>query len=295
VDVLKDKYKIDTIYTQSDLMNEVECNVNDNSVQPIVYSDNLASVLAKNLKLDYNSEKPFAVLIGEGCSDKKDISVKVNDKEHIIKLNGSYDDVSDSLQSVLRSIGTYLLMNEKAASEIGCKTDTFSSVLLETNEKITIESINEEFEGIELVVEDMNEGKKQSAQQLLGIVMLAIYIVAATILLSFMIINNTIRENAVTRKREFGIMCAIGMKRKSLCKICCWENVILNVISCVAGTVLSLPINIYITMTLHNNIRVSATAYVVVIAVFTTVTAFFSYLFMKKYENSSIVDMIKID
>ncbi|MBR5513163.1 MAG: FtsX-like permease family protein [Ruminococcus sp.] len=295
VDVLKDKYKIDTIYTQSDLMNEVECNVNDNSVQPIVYSNNLASVLAKNLKLDYNSEKPFAVLIGEGCSDKKDISVKVNDKEHIIKLNGSYDDVSDSLQSVLRSIGTYLLMNEKAASEIGCKTDTFSSVLLETNEKITIESINEEFEGIELVVEDMNEGKKQSAQQLLGIVMLAIYIVAATILLSFMIINNTIRENAVTRKREFGIMCAIGMKRKSLCKICCWENVILNVISCVAGTVLSLPINIYITMTLHNNIRVSATAYVVVIAVFTTVTAFFSYLFMKKYSNSSIVDMIKID
>lgn len=295
IDVLKEKHDIDTVYTQSDIMNDVECSVGENSVQTIVYSGNLAEILAENLKLDYNDKEPFAVLIGENCAEKTEIGVKVNDKEYNVKLNDAYDDVSDSLQSVLRSIGTYLLINEKTASDIGCEIDKYSSILLEMDEKLTIESLSEELGGIEFVVEDMNEGKKQSAQQLFGIVMLAVYIVAATILLSFMIINNTIKENAATRKREFGIMCAIGMKKENLCKICCWENMILNAISVIAGVILSVPLNIYLTLILHNSIRISAMAYIIVMVVFSVVTLFFAYSFMKKYSNSSIVDMIKVD
>ena len=70
---------------------------------------------------------------------------------------------------------------------------------------------------------------------------------------------------------------------------------ILNAISVIAGIILSVPLNIYLTLILHNSIRISAMAYIIVMVVFSVVTLFFAYSFMKKYSNSSIVDMIKID
>jgi len=78
------------------------------------------------------------------------------------------------------------------------------------------------------------------------------YIVVATLVLSFMIVSNTIQENMASKKKEFGIMRAIGLSRKSLCTVACYENLILTLIAVFISLPVSILLNTYFSLILFD-------------------------------------------
>lgn len=119
--------------------------------------------------------------------------------------------------------------------------------------------------------------------------------VILTISFSFLIIGSSIRENVILRKREYGIMRSIGMKISELCKIYCIENFILTIVSCVPAMVVSVFINIYLSIIMFDEIRISIPIYILVFVVFIIVIELFTYCYMKKYMNNSIVDVMRYE
>lgn len=286
------KYSVSEVYTEKSLY-QYKTNIKD--LRTVVYSDNLIKVLTENLDLKYNKDEEFAVLFTNNDTKINTLQLNSEDKTYNINLNNCYSSENTfSFASYAGISGNSLVINSKTAAKIDVDAVTYSSLLIKTDEKITKSDLSDIL-GNDILFEDMNEGKSESKNQLLGMIILAGYIVSATVFISFLIIGSSIRENVILRKREYGIMRSIGMKISELCKIYCIENFILTIVSCVPAMVVSVFINIYLSIIMFDEIRISIPIYILVFVVFIIVIELFTYCYMKKYMNNSIVDVMRYE
>ena len=123
-------------------------------------------------------------------------------------------------------------------------------------------------------------------------VIIAGYIVVATIVLSFRIISNTIKENMASKKSEYGVMRAMGLKLKDLWTVACHENFILTMIAVAISIPLSFIVNAYLSLILFEEVKISKLAYLLVNVIFVGAIELFAYFNIKSCTNDSIVEMI---
>ena len=177
------------------------------------------------------------------------------------------------------------------AENLDYTTGNYCAFLVETNEDLS-ELSDIDFSTNKVYITNLHSGKEDAEAQLLGMIIISIYIVTATVLLSFMIISNTIKENMANKKSEYGVMRAMGLSLKNLWTVVCYENFILTVISCAISIPVSLIINSYLTFILFDEIRISAFAYVLVNLLFICLIELFAYFNIRNNTNDSIVEMI---
>ena len=123
-------------------------------------------------------------------------------------------------------------------------------------------------------------------------IVVAIYIVIATVILSFMIISNTIKENMASKKAEYGVMRAMGLSLKNLWTVACHENLILILIAVAVSIPISLIVNAYLSLILFQEIKISILAYLLVNLILIGLIELFAYFNIKTSTNDSIVEMI---
>ena len=107
-----------------------------------------------------------------------------------------------------------------------------------------------------------------------------------------MIISNTIKENMVSKKAEYGVMRAMGLSLKKLWVVACHENLILTLIAVFISLPLSLIVNAYLSLILFEEIRISILAYLAVNLAFIGLIELFAYFIVRTSTKDSIIEMI---
>jgi len=167
----------------------------------------------------------------------------------------------------------------------------YCAFLVETDSTLS-ELMDIPFSAETVYVTNLHDGKSDAESQLLGMIIIAGYIVTATVVLSFMIISNTIKENMASRKTEYGVMRAMGLPLRNLWTIACHENLILTLIAVSISVPLSLTVNTYLSLIMFDEVKISVLAYIAVNLIFAGLIQLFAYFNIKVSANNSIVEMI---
>ena len=264
----------------------------DSSLQILIYDDNLWQKFAEINNIKYNSTQPFSVFISE--NEYKDETFNIHSSQGSNEFTVKPDirlDTANKLSYAIFSQENTLIVNEKLAESKGINDIGYCAFLVDTDKDLS-ELLNIDFSTDKVYITNLHDGKKDAEEQLLGMIIISIYIVIATVVLSFMIISNTIKENMASKKAEYDVMRAIGLSLKNLWTVVCYENFILTMIACVTSIPLSLLINSYLTFMLFDEIKISIFAYLSVNLLFMCLIELFTYFNIKNNTNDSIVEMI---
>lgn len=264
----------------------------DSSLQILIYDDDLWQKFAEINNIKYNSAQPFSVFISE--NEYKDETFNIHSSQGSNEFTVKPDirlDAANKLSYAIFSQENTLIVNEKLAESKGINDVGYCAFLVDTDKDLS-ELLDIDFSTDKVYITNLHDGKKDAEEQLLGMIIISIYIVIATVVLSFMIISNTIKENMASKKAEYGVMRAIGLSLKNLWTVVCYENFILTAIACVTSIPLSLLINSYLTFMLFDEIKISIFAYLSVNLLFMCLIELFTYFNIKNNTNDSIVEMI---
>ena len=264
----------------------------DSSLQILIYDDDLWHKFAEINNIKYNSTQPFSVFISE--NEYKDETFNIHSSQGSNEFTVRPDirlNTANKLSYAVFSQENTLIVNEKLAESKGINDIGYCAFLVDTDKDLS-ELLDIDFSTDKVYITNLHDGKKDAEEQLLGMIIISIYIVIATVVLSFMIISNTIKENMASKKAEYGVMRAIGLSLKNLWTVVCYENFILTMIACVTSIPLSLLINSYLTFMLFDEIKISIFAYLSVNLLFMCLIELFTYFNIKNNTNDSIVEMI---
>lgn len=293
LELLKSHEGIDKVYTEK-YFKEYNWDKEKLSLQILQYDDNLMQKFAEMNKISYDSSKPFSVLLSK--NNEEEVRIKRDDNEngdnfYVVKPDEWLNITYDPLNYTICSQDCILIMNEKLVESLGLENPGYSAFLVKTD--CSLKELNEiPFLANEIYITNLHDGQVDAEAQLLGMLTVAGYIVVATLVLSFMIVSNTIQENMASKKKEFGIMRAIGLSRKSLCTVTCYENLILTLIAVFISLPVSILLNAYFSLILFDEIRISIITYIVVIALFVGIIELVAYLNIKESAKESVVEMI---
>ncbi len=245
------------------------------------YENKPVSVAYSSNEFDLASS---ATLEGEGQEEK--IQMPVTKKcVGTQSLLGELTENDDTIKFIL---------NEKMAEEMGIGTGQYSSMSLETNSRFD----NAHFE--EFVKENLKNAlivplneESSDEDQLLAIIFLASYICIAFFVFVFSMIESMVEFNMINRRREYGIMRALGMNRRLYEKLICLESISLGFYAVVIAVIVSLFANYYFTSQIFQQAEFSIPAYVVTVVMLMLLILGKSYRTVHKNMNTSIVAMIQ--
>ena len=113
------------------------------------------------------------------------------------------------------------------------------------------------------VFNDYKMGDEADRQQIIGVACLLAYLVIATAMVGFSNMSNTIQANILSRKKENGVMRALGMSKKSQEKVIVLENRKLIHITVAISTILGFFINAIVMLVFFGEFKVYVIVYVV--------------------------------
>lgn len=264
----------------------------DSLLQVLIYDDELLQKFAEINDIKYDSARPFSIFISESEYTDETFSIHSteNGNEFTVKPDVRLK-TANKLSYAIFSQENTMIINEKLAKNKGINDIGYCAFLVETDSTMS-ELLSIPFSAEPVYVTNLHDGQSNAELQLLGMIVIAIYIVIATVILSFMIISNTIKENVVAKKTEYGVMRAMGLTLKKLWIVVCYENLILTLIACTISVPVSLLINAYLTLILFEKIKISVVAYLILIILLTGLIELFAYFKIKTDTKDTIVEMI---
>ena len=292
LETLRSMDNIDKVYTEKCLTDYVWDKQGDSALQVLIYDDDLLQKFAEINDIKYDSAQQFSVFISknEYADETFNIYSNENDNKFTVNPNVRLKSANSLNYAIFHQKNT-LIVNEKFAESKGINNVGYCTFLVKTD-STTSELLDIPFSAEKVYVTNFHDGQSDTEAQLLGMIVMAIYIVITTVILSFMIISNTIKENMIAKKTEYGVMRAIGLNLKKLWTVVCYENLILTLIACTISVPVSLLINVYLTLILFEKIKISIVAYLILIILLTGLITFFSYFNIKTNTKDTIVEMI---
>lgn len=163
--------------------------------------------------------------------------------------------------------GEYIIINENLARKLYGGI-SYTDIMIDLGGKVT-----EDFERniskllkdeIEVTHGKYDAGFEESEREVLGMIILIAYMLFATGLVTFLNIRNTIKANIINRKKENGVLRAIGMSNKLLTKVIKLENIKLTIYAAITSIIISMPINMYVTYTLTEKSQIKLWIYILI-------------------------------
>ncbi|MDE5753576.1 MAG: ABC transporter permease [Oscillospiraceae bacterium] len=291
LELLRSMDDIDKVYTEKCPIDYV-WDKKESLLQVLIYDDDLWQKFAEINNIKYDSSQPFSVFISENEYEDETFSIHSTESGDgfTVKPDVRLSNASKLSYAVFSQENT-LIVNEKLAESKGIDDIGYCAFLVKTDSTLS-ELLDITFSTEEVYITNLHDGQSNAETQLLGMIVIAIYIVIATVILSFMIISNTIKENMASKKAEYGVMRAIGLSLKNLWTVACHENFILTLIAVAVSIPLSLIVNAYLSLILFQEIKISILAYLLVNLIFIVLIELFAYFNIKTSTNDSIVEMI---
>ena len=261
LELLRSMDNVKKVYTENILIDynwDKESEPDDaeesNTLQIMLYDDELLQKFAEINDIVYDPSKPFSVLLSGQEYEDEEFNIHSSQSDNKFTVKPDYRlRLENHLNYALFHLSNLLIINEKLAESNNIENTGYCTFLVETD--CTLSELSDiPFSVSETYVTNLHDGQDEAEAQLIGMVIIAGYIVAATIVLSFMIISNTIKENMASKKSEYGVMRAMGLKLKDLWTVACHENFILTMIAVAISIPLSFIVNAYLSLILFEEV-----------------------------------------
>lgn len=242
----------------------------------MVYSDSLFDELLTLYDIpENNMDKEEAGIVlcdrdGYECSSVT-LSYKNENGEKMtatIPVQGGYCGKEKLIGSGVPNIDgmVYLVVNEKLAQKI-YKTfgtedalENYTGVMV-SGEQLTEEELHELF-GPKVSVANYRNVVADAQTQLLGMGLVALYILLAVMVLGILIMNNIIKTNIVNREHEIGMMRSIGAEDALVKKLLGKEIMELAVRAVVTACIITFPITAYLSIMMHDEMKITVIGYI---------------------------------
>lgn len=187
-----------------------------------------------------------------------------------------------------------IILNEKMAQKMGMETGRYTSMCIGTGQGFDASGFqNYVQDNFEHILINPLGTETSYEKQLLAIVILAGYICASFFVFLLAIIESMLAFHMLNRQREYGIMRALGMDRKSCVRFICAEGLQLEGYAVLISLVLSVPANCYLSSIVRDRIEISVAAYVASFVFLTLVIWIKSIVTVHKNMDTGIVAMIR--
>ncbi|MFO7615568.1 MAG: FtsX-like permease family protein [Bacteroidales bacterium] len=215
--------------------------------------DNASGLQNRLVKGNYLSENQKGVLIPEGLADY----LKVDIGDSIVLLGQGYHGVTAASLSEVTGIVRFLqpdmnnqllYMDLQQAQEFYAAPDhlTSVSIMLENPGKLNqTTQILADMDPDNLEVMTWKEMLVELLQYIEGDNISGLFMLGILYLVVGFGILGTILMMTMERRKEFGIMVAVGMKRHKLSLIILIESMVIGILGVLAGILLSMPIIVY--------------------------------------------------
>lgn len=212
--------------------------------------------------------------------------------EHFI-LTACLKDVYLSDQKWDQNGQGYFIANEKLVKRL-YGTVGYNHILfdLEEDNKETKESIKEMYvENVEgAIFNNYKLGSEEDQRMLKGVICLLAYLVAATALVGFSNMSNTIQANLVSRRKENGIMRALGMSKKMQETVILKENIRMVTYALLASTIIGFLVNTTIALAFFGIFMCYWYVYVILAVLFYNISIWVIKLTLKHQHQVTIIE-----
>lgn len=271
------------------------------NVRLVCYDDSLMEFLLDNMETteEIDAKNPLAILCQRDKSVSQDLKTvlftDIDSKKKVdIPISMRFDGESYVIRSSFGYDFDVVVINDAMAEQLGLPDVSCTGLLLKNTQSLVGTEIKNSFGKKNTIMVDLlNKNRDDEKSQLLGIICIAVYVMIATVLLTAIIISSTLQSNFLIRSREYAIMRAVGLTIRKLIHICCFENLILLFKAFVIGSLLSVPIGIWLGQVLEDGIRWSIFVYGGVLFFFVLLIVVINCVCVKLAFRISILSILK--
>lgn len=247
--------------------------------------------------LDYRREAVAAAYSSEDFAVLRTVSAREEETNRRIEIPITENCVG--VQSLVGEVtendaAIKIILNEKMAEQAGIKTGVYTSMCIGTGQEFDA-SVFQRYVQDNLGSALVQPLGSQSSyeKQLLAMIILTAYICVSFFVFLLAIIESMLAFHMLNRQREYGIMRAIGMNRKSYTRLICAEGLQLEGYAVLISLALSIPANCYLSRMILGHVGINAAAYLISLVFLTLVIWIKSVVTVHKNMNMGVVAMIQ--
>lgn len=307
IELIKNHEAVQELYWQKreasyDL--RIEGQVSDEIGAILVYSDNLMEKF-----MQFNDVK--------GLDIREDIAIVLSDKDmdsiSEIKLQTDMDVYGspDAKKEYTVAVDAYvpmsqsallgqtmgyhpcLIVNEALGKKILGEIENYTNIYIDMTDDMDIFSIKEMIGIDEYMYFDMSSYQVDAQNQLISMVIMALYMLVSVIVLNLFVISNTVKSNISLREKEIGMLRSIGAEKVWIEKMISNEIMLLTLKGLVAGVVVAIPVSIHVYIAINEAVGIGYGGFLVGIPIVLCGVYFISRVIMKSCLKPEITEMIR--
>jgi ABC-type antimicrobial peptide transport system permease subunit len=281
------------IYKQS-VLNESKVYINgeEKSCNVIVYSSNLMDKLIAINKLDKNTCIVASTKNGEKIALAE---LENNSATTVIKVDHCIAEGWSNLIGKQAPYAEYnIIVDEKYASENLGFDDTWGDLYIAGDEG-TEEEIRDILSDSKYEFYNFDNMIGEANNQLRGMLVLIAYMIVAIVFLAVFLITSIVRENFECRKKEIGMMLAVGARKGQVTSILCGEMLFLILLAELFAVIVSIPVSIYIYQVINDKVGLELAGFIVGIPLVVILSGIVVFINVQKCLQGKIIDLLRCE
>lgn len=260
----------------------------------IVYSDNLMKKFLQfnNVKNVDLSDDIAIVLKNNEMDNISEVKLQA-EEEYTITIHACVPITQSALLGEQIGYSPCVIMNETLATKILGEITGYTNIFLDMKEGADVSKIKEMTGTDEYIYVDLSNVQADAQNQLMAMIIMALYMLLSVIILNLFVISNTIKSNISLRQKEIGMLRSIGAEKGWIEKVISDEIMILTVRGLLAGVVVSIPISLYIYLVINESMGIGYGGFLVGIPIIIFGVYFISKMIIKSCLKGEITEMIR--
>jgi putative ABC transport system permease protein len=281
------------IYKQN-VLNELKVYINgeEKTCNVIVYSNNLMDKLIDINKLDKNTCVVFSTKNGE---EIERVELENKSGTTVVKVDHCIAEGWSNLIGKQAPYAEYnIIIDEKYASENLGFDDTWGDLYIAGDEG-TEEEIRDILSDSKCEFYNLDNIIGQANNQLRGMLVLIAYMIVAIVFLAVFLITSIVRENFECRKKEIGMMIAVGARKGQVTSILCGEMLLLILVAEMFALIVSIPVSAYIYQVINDKAGLELVGFIVGIPLVVILSGIVVFINVQKCLQGKAIDLLRCE
>lgn len=257
-----------------------------------IYSQNLMDQLIWMQHLDGGTRVVFA------CQDEQElpenqIILKAESGNSIsVKVDAFVDMGWPNLAGEIATGMPLIIIGEEDAKELFGREPRWVDVYLAGN-NLNMNDVREILPANKYVIYDLYNVMGEAVTQMQAILILISYMIVALIGLVVFMITSIVKQNFEHRRKEIGMMRAIGASQRRMERMLCGEVYILVILACILASVLVVPVSMYVYEIINGVAGIGTTGYLIGIPVTLLLCGVVIYGNVRKCMKEKTMELLK--
>jgi ABC-type antimicrobial peptide transport system permease subunit len=121
------------------------------------------------------------------------------------------------------------------------------------------------------------------------------YMIVAIVFLAVFLITSIVRENFECRKKEIGMMIAVGARKGQVTSILCGEMLLLILVAEMFALIVSIPVSAYIYQVINDKAGLELVGFIVGIPLVVILSGIVVFINVQKCLQGKAIDLLRCE